>query len=108
MFLHCQKRVNLLNNNQFISLEIAGRKANHSMTPVSTIKRDGSFSKQLSERDVLSAIRRHFINPRSCDCVLALSVLLMAEHPNIRRTEFRAAVEVITDVVNKLNVQAAN
>jgi len=108
MFLHCQKRVNLLNNNQLLSLDIAGRKSKHSITQSGALKREYGISKQLSDHDVLSVIHRHFINPRSGDSVLTLSVLLTTEHPSIRRADFRKTVEVITRVVNQLNLQAAN
>jgi hypothetical protein len=66
------------------------------------------ISKPLSNHDVLSAISRHFINPRSCDCILTLLVLLTIENPEMKLAEFGAAVELIGNVVNELNLLAVN
>ncbi len=53
---------------------------------------------QLDSNDVWSVITRHFVAPRS-DCILTIFLLLTAEHPELKFSEYPLAVKLVTDVV---------
>jgi hypothetical protein len=108
MHQYYQMEVNLLNNNQLFGLVIVKRPVTYPTDQPRATEVGKEISKQLSNHDVISAIHRHFINPRSCDCILTLLLLLTIERPEMKLAELGSAVELIGDVVNELNLLGVN